>query len=344
MTEPTPARGASLIPSLRYRDANAAIAWLEAVFGFIRHSVFPGPENTVQHAELRHGSGMIMLGSASNPSPNARWYTTPGEADGRVTSPLYLVVPDCNPVWEKAKGGGAEVVMELQTMSYGGQAFAVRDPERYLWSASTTPGRPASRQPSPPRRPPPAPDPSAGCTQPPLPRIQRPMSEEASLARPYVHLLEGRDPVEVLRATPGRLSDLLKNLSADAIEQKPAPGKWGVREILCHLADCEIAWAWRLRLIYGTDNPSLQPFDQDAWARVYFANGYTTSNARATWSSNRQWNLALIEALSDTEKQRPAVHPELGPITLWSVVEIAAGHDLHHLNALEHLAPTPAQG
>ena len=169
------------------------------------------------------------------------------------------------------------------------------------------------------------------------------MSEEASLARPYVHLLEGRDPVEVLRATPVRLSDLLKTLSADAIEHKPAPGKWGVREILCHLADCEIAWAWRLRLIYSTDNPPLQPFNQDIWARAYDGNGYTTSTARATWASTRQWNLALIEGLSESDKHRPATHPELGLITLWSIVEIAAGHDIHHLNSLEHLAPDTSQ-
>ena len=61
-------------------------------------------------------------------------YATPGEIDGRVTSPLYLIVPDCNPVWESAKAAGAEVVGELKTMDYGGQAFSVRDPEGYLWS------------------------------------------------------------------------------------------------------------------------------------------------------------------------------------------------------------------
>ena len=130
----TPAPGSTLIPSLRYRDANAAISFLERAFGFVRHAVYPGQNNNVDHAELRHGSGMIMIGSSTNPSPNARWYITPAETDGRVTSPLYLIVPDCNPVWDSARAAGAEVVAELQTMSYGGQSFTVRDPEGYLWS------------------------------------------------------------------------------------------------------------------------------------------------------------------------------------------------------------------
>lgn len=173
------------------------------------------------------------------------------------------------------------------------------------------------------------------------------MSEEASLARPYVHLLEGRDPVEIMRSTPGRLTDLLKPLSSEAIEHKPAPEKWSIREILCHLADCEVAWAWRLRLIYGSrtptkngpsENPVLQPFDQDPWARAYDAPGYTTAAARATWTALRQWNLALIEGLSDEDKHLPATHPELGEVTLWTIVEIAAGHDVHHITSLEKVA------
>ncbi len=130
----SPQVGSTLIPSLRYRDASAAIDFLERALGFVRHAVYPGENNTVQHAELRHGSGMIMLGSTTNPSPNAHLYTTPGETNGRVTSPLYLIVADCNPVWESAKAAGAEIVAELETMSYGGRAFSVRDPEGYLWS------------------------------------------------------------------------------------------------------------------------------------------------------------------------------------------------------------------
>jgi uncharacterized glyoxalase superfamily protein PhnB len=126
--------GSVLIPSVRYKDAHKAIAWLERAFGFERHAVYDGPDGTVAHAELRFGTGMIMLGSASNPGPHTHLYATPEEIGGRVTSPLYLVVKDCTPVWESAKAAGAEVVMELKEMEYGGKAFSVRDPEGYLWS------------------------------------------------------------------------------------------------------------------------------------------------------------------------------------------------------------------
>lgn len=131
MTTPT---GSTLIPSFRYRDAHAAIDFLELAFGFTRHVVYPGENGTVAHAELRHGTGMVMLGSASNPNPAPQFNATPDEAGGRVTSSIYIVVPDCNPVWETARAAHAEVVMDLRTMDYGGQSFTVRDPEGYLWA------------------------------------------------------------------------------------------------------------------------------------------------------------------------------------------------------------------
>ena len=159
------------------------------------------------------------------------------------------------------------------------------------------------------------------------------MSEEK--ARPYVHLLEGRDAAEVMRATPSRLIKVLTALTPEQLEYKPAEHKWSIREILCHMADCEVAWAWRLRQVYGADDPTLQPFEQDAWAKAYDGVEYTTEAARSVWIPLRRWNLALIGALSEADKRRPAHHPELGNITLWDIVEIAAGHDLHHVTQLE---------
>jgi uncharacterized damage-inducible protein DinB len=153
------------------------------------------------------------------------------------------------------------------------------------------------------------------------------------MAIPYVHLLEGRDPLEVLAATPQRLASLLDPLSAEEIEHQPAPGKWNFREVMAHLADCELVWGWRLRQIYGEDNPTLQPFDQDAWARAY--SSYSYEQARTTWQALRSWNLAFLRGLSEADKSRPATHLEHGKLTLWTIASIAAGHDLHHLAAIE---------
>ena len=52
-----------IIPGFRYKDAPAMIEWLEKAFGFEKHLVVEGENNTIEHAQLTLGNSMIMLGS-----------------------------------------------------------------------------------------------------------------------------------------------------------------------------------------------------------------------------------------------------------------------------------------
>jgi uncharacterized glyoxalase superfamily protein PhnB len=129
-----PIQGSILIPSLRYKDAHAAIDWLERTFGMERNAVYDGPDGSVAHAQLTFGSGMIMLGSATNTGPITPHFAFPREIGDRVTSPLYLVAANCEALWERAKAANVKVIMEIREMEYGGKSFTVSDPEGYVWS------------------------------------------------------------------------------------------------------------------------------------------------------------------------------------------------------------------
>jgi uncharacterized damage-inducible protein DinB len=150
---------------------------------------------------------------------------------------------------------------------------------------------------------------------------------------PYEEALGDRDPIKVMSKTPRKLMRLLDDLDDDEIEQRPAPGKWNLREIVSHLADCELVWAWRLRYVYGEKNPVIQPFDQDNWAKAY--KSYSLADALGGFKSMRKWNLAFVNGLKSSEVKKVYTHPERGEETLWTLVQIAAGHDLHHLALLE---------
>ncbi len=52
---------ATISPGLRYTDAPAAVEWLCRAFGFEKHLVVPGEGETIAHAQLTFGNGMIML-------------------------------------------------------------------------------------------------------------------------------------------------------------------------------------------------------------------------------------------------------------------------------------------
>jgi DinB superfamily len=158
---------------------------------------------------------------------------------------------------------------------------------------------------------------------------------------PYESFLAGRNPLEVIEQTARQLSDIAVRVSRPNMEWRPAAGKWNAREILCHLADSEIVFAFRLRQALAEDHHVIQPFDQDRWAQVYASGSART--ALGVFSSVREWNLELISSLSPEAMSKRLTHPERGEMTVRVVVETMAGHDLNHLTQLEAIAGRFAQ-
>jgi hypothetical protein len=152
-------------------------------------------------------------------------------------------------------------------------------------------------------------------------------------ANPYAAHLGDRDVFEVIAVTPGKLQHLFSTLGPGGMNRSLAPGKWTAREILCHLADCEVAFAFRIRQTLAEDYHVAQPFDQDKWARSYAA--YQAPQALAAFSALRQWNVDLVRAVTPEALDKPLRHPERGPLTLKVLIETMAGHDLNHLAQLE---------
>jgi len=111
---------------MRYRDARAAIEWLEQAFGFERQVVYDGPDDTVAHAELRYGDGVVMLGSER-----------PGDEHRRAGRGwAYVVVEDLEAHYDRAKAAGAEIADEPVVADYG-SFYGARDLEGNLWSFGT---------------------------------------------------------------------------------------------------------------------------------------------------------------------------------------------------------------
>lgn len=152
---------------------------------------------------------------------------------------------------------------------------------------------------------------------------------------PYASYLDGLDPIDIMRATPGDLQRLLADMPALQMDQPTAPGKWSLREILAHLADCELVWAFRIRQALETPGATVTPFDQDVWATRYSA--YTADAAMATFLNLRAWNLALLTTVTPAEKSNLLTHPERGTFPLAELLESIAGHDRNHIVRLEEL-------
>ncbi len=146
----------------------------------------------------------------------------------------------------------------------------------------------------------------------------------------------------MIAETPGRLASILDTIGPETTDWNPAPGKWSAREILCHLADCEVVFAFRLRQGVAEPNHVIQPFDQDKWAAIYSTPAFTTNVALDLFRATRGWNIRLIAALSAEQLARPVTHPERGTMTIQTIVETMAGHDLNHFAQLQAIAAKTA--
>jgi uncharacterized glyoxalase superfamily protein PhnB len=111
----------SIHPVLRYRDAQAAIGFLERAFGFKPVQVHEEGGKIV-HAEMAYGDGMVMVGEADD------------EGTGGWT---YVVVEDADAHYQQAKAAGAEIIRELEDQDYGSRDYSARDPEGNVWSFGT---------------------------------------------------------------------------------------------------------------------------------------------------------------------------------------------------------------
>jgi uncharacterized glyoxalase superfamily protein PhnB len=112
---------------------------LAQTFGFEKNAVYPGENNTIAHAQLTLGNGMIMLGSAGNQSEFSKYLKQPDEIGGAETISCYIVVDDADAHYAKAKAkaAGAEIAIDIKTESYGGRGYTCKDLEGHIWTFGT---------------------------------------------------------------------------------------------------------------------------------------------------------------------------------------------------------------
>lgn len=160
----------------------------------------------------------------------------------------------------------------------------------------------------------------------------------AQYAKAVLGLVADRSPIDILRETPGAVARAVATMTPQQLKTPEAPGKWSVGSVLRHLADTEVVWGWRMRLILAQDRPPITGFDQDQWAeRLDYANADPNESLEAFVVLRRD-NLRLIDHASADDLQRVGVHAERGEESAGYLVRLYAGHDLAHLAQIERIS------
>lgn len=166
---------------------------------------------------------------------------------------------------------------------------------------------------------------------------QDPAELRAQYAPAVLGLVGDRNPVDVLSETAGVLGQIVGTLTPVQLKTPEAPGKWSIAAVLRHLADTDVVWGWRMRLILAQDRPAITGFDQDQWAdRLDYGNA-DAHESLETFTVLRRDNLRLISKATPADLSRVGVHAERGEESAGYMVRLYAGHDLMHRAQIERI-------
>lgn len=166
---------------------------------------------------------------------------------------------------------------------------------------------------------------------------------------------ERSECLRIIKSTPANLKALLKGLPKAVLLWTPAPGKWSILEIVCHIRDMEEhAYLDRFRRVLAENEPTLPDIDGDVYSLQNDYRSQKLSAVLSEWRRLRRESLKVLSTVKGEQWQRVGIHEAAGPLSLDDLLHrLAYGNDRAHLEQieaikkrhalLERLASTPAR-
>jgi hypothetical protein len=111
---------------------------------------------------------------------------------------------------------------------------------------------------------------------------------------------------------------------------RPAADGWTARQVVHHLADSEMTSAIRLRKLLAEDNPVIQGYDEEEFARRLFYNDRPIEASLAALKASRDTTAEIVARLSEEQWNRSGTHSESGAYGVETWLEIYAAHAHDH--------------
>ena len=136
-----------------------------------------------------------------------------------------------------------------------------------------------------------------------------------------------------LKSTPRELVALLG--TATTAELRRTRGEeWSPAVVVSHLADAELVYSVRIRMVLTGDRPYIAAYDEEAWVDRFAELEGDVKDTLARWRALREANLRLLASLDDAEWTLSGMHAELGEQTVAQIADRMAKHDADHVNQI----------
>ncbi len=115
-------------------------------------------------------------------------------------------------------------------------------------------------------------------------------------------------------------------------------GRWPIRVLIGHLADAELAFVFRMRLVVAEDQPVFTPWDENAFIDndLYGLNAkpaqprLSIGGPIATIHTLRKWHAEWLRSLTPEQWERKGLHPERGEQTVRTILAYDTWHLENH--------------
>ena len=134
---------------------------------------------------------------------------------------------------------------------------------------------------------------------------------------------------------PALLKSVIDLVDPSAFDLTPIPGKWSIRQVICHIADFELVYADRMKRVLAEDNPTMFGGDPDQFAAKLHYEQRCVMEELELISVVRSQMARILRSADLEDYQRTGVHSEAGPLTLETLIERVTGHIPHHIKFLE---------
>lgn len=145
---------------------------------------------------------------------------------------------------------------------------------------------------------------------------------------------ERRRRIEQIRSLPADLEATVKGLTPDELNTRFIPGEWSVAQNVHHVADSHMNAFTRFKLLLTEDNPTVRPYDQDAWAELADTLQPPVQLSLDLLRSLHERWCVLLDSLTEADWARPGVHPASGPITMETLLETYSDHGIGHIDQI----------
>ncbi len=144
------------------------------------------------------------------------------------------------------------------------------------------------------------------------------------------------DAIAAIAELPVKMRDAVRGLSEAQLDTRYRPGGWTVRQVVHHVPDSHLNAYVRVKLALTEDNPTIKPYDQDAFAGLPDQKLPIDVSLSLLDSLHARW-VAVLNALTPQQFARPLYHPEIGAITIDYLVQTYGWHSRHHVAHITRL-------